>query len=45
MFSGHDCSVNLARMNFDAALLNSYETAKLTKEEENILNDWLKNYT
>lgn len=33
MFTGHDCSTNLAKMKFDKEFLNTYETAVLDEQE------------
>ncbi len=32
LFSGHDASVNLAKMSHDESLLNTYKTYKLNKD-------------
>jgi len=44
VFSGHDASVNLAKMSHDKEFLNKYWTYKLDRDEENVLNDWVSRF-
>lgn len=40
-FTGHDASINLAKMSHDDAFLNKYGEITLDKEETTVLNDWV----
>lgn len=44
VFSGHDASVNLAKMSHDKSFLNKFWSYKLDRDEENVLNDWVSRF-
>jgi predicted heme/steroid binding protein len=44
MFSGHDASINLAKMSHDKEVLNKYWSYKLDRDEESVLNDWVSRF-
>lgn len=44
MFTGHDCSVNLAKMEFGKEYLNKYNKVELTESELQTLDEWYDSY-
>jgi len=44
VFSGHDASVNLAKMSHDKSFLNKFWSYQLDRDEENVLNDWVSRF-
>jgi hypothetical protein len=44
MFTGYDCSVNLAKMDFSKELLNTYHLTNLDESEKETLDNWFENY-
>eukprot|EP00825_Cyclidium_porcatum_P016883 TRINITY_DN1976_c0_g1_i14.p2 TRINITY_DN1976_c0_g1~~TRINITY_DN1976_c0_g1_i14.p2 ORF type:complete len:175 (+),score=34.62 TRINITY_DN1976_c0_g1_i14:173-697(+) len=44
MFAGQEISVNLAKMDFNGSLFNTYKDGSLNQKEEKILQEWEKKY-
>jgi hypothetical protein len=44
VFTGHDASINLAKMSHEKQFLNKWGTITLNKEETTVLEDWVARF-
>lgn len=44
LFAGRDASINLSKMSHDEGLLDKWGQFRLSQEEEETLNDWVKRF-
>ena len=44
VFTGHDASINLAKMSHDKQFLNKWGSITLDAEESKVLDDWIARF-